>query len=139
MKQKILKNYEPQRQTRTIDVYCVSNKLYREASDLQETNNCRRSSNEARTNDKVSAANQMRQSSGIPELRDFIKGIPSKSQIAETRHFLKTRLLSLLEKTNLWLNASVPGVAANQPAAPEFVQGLRDGLKTVGLLWLFNK
>jgi hypothetical protein len=73
----------------------------------------------------------MLRSSGIPELRDFIQGIPSKSQIAETRHFLNTQLLTLLEKTDMWLNASVPGVAANQPAAPGFVQELLTELKTV--------
>ena len=73
----------------------------------------------------------MLRSSGILEMRDFIQGIPSKSQIAETRHFLNTRLLTLLEKTDMWLNASVPGMAANQPAAPGFVQELQTELKTV--------
>lgn len=73
----------------------------------------------------------MLQSSGIPDLRDFIKGIPSKSQIAETEHFLNTRLLTLLEKIDMWLNASVPGMAANQPAAQGFAQELQTELKTV--------
>ncbi|KFY43837.1 hypothetical protein V494_01801 [Pseudogymnoascus sp. VKM F-4513 (FW-928)] len=43
--------------------------------------------------------------SGIIRLREFCQGIPSRSQIAETRHFLNTRVLNLLEKVELWCNA----------------------------------
>lgn len=73
----------------------------------------------------------MDQSSGILELRDTIRGIPSKSQTLETRHFLNTSLVALLEKTELWLNASVVELAANQAAAPDFVQELQRELRTV--------
>jgi hypothetical protein len=73
----------------------------------------------------------MLQSSGIPHLRWFIQGISSESQILETEHFLNTRLLTLLEKIDMWLNASVPGMAANQPAAQGLVQELQTELKTV--------
>jgi hypothetical protein len=81
--------------------------------------------------DSILAANQNIRSSGIPDLRCFIQGIPSDSQVAETRHFLKTRLLTLIEKTELWLNASVSEMAANQPATGGFVEELQTELKNV--------
>ncbi|KAH8590098.1 hypothetical protein B0O99DRAFT_635601 [Bisporella sp. PMI_857] len=131
VKRHLVRHYASQRQVRTIDVYCVSNNLYREAADLQDgvqrsISNRRRSSN---LGDRISAADQMLRSSGIPELRDFIQGIPVKSQIAETRHFLNTRLLSLLEKTQMWLTASASEIAANQAASPELVQEIQTELK----------
>lgn len=43
--------------------------------------------------------------SGIIELQEFCQDIPSRSQIAETRHFLNTRVLDLLQKVELWCNA----------------------------------
>ena len=43
--------------------------------------------------------------SGITQLRDFCQDVPSKSQIAETRHFLNTKVLDLLQKVELWCNA----------------------------------
>jgi hypothetical protein len=43
--------------------------------------------------------------SGIIELQEFCQDIPSRSQIAETRHFLNTRALDLLQKVELWCNA----------------------------------
>jgi hypothetical protein len=136
VKTHLMRHYASQRQIRTINVSCVSNTLYREAANQQarvqqNIRNRRRSSN---ISDRTSAAEQMLRSSGIPELRDFIQGIPSKSQIAETRHFLNTRLLTLLEKTNMWLNASVPQMAEEQPPAPGFVQELQIELKTVRMI-----
>jgi len=133
VKQRLKRHYESQSQARKIDVFCVSNTLYRKAADqhsrIQESlRNRRRSS---LTDDRSAAADQMLQSSGIPELRDFVQGIPTKSRIAETRHFLETKLLTLFEKTSLWLNASISDIATNQPAAPGFVQELQTGLKTV--------
>jgi hypothetical protein len=135
VKEHLTRHYEPQRLVRTIDAYCVSNTLYRKAAghrarNQQNANNRRRSSN-IHINDRNSAANQMDISSGIPQLRDFIQGIPLDSQISETRHFLDTRLVTLLEKADLWLNASVAELAANQAAAPGFVQELQTELKIV--------
>ena len=99
------------------------------AVERQGARNHRRSS--IFLNDKILAADQKEQSSGILELRDFIRGIPSKSHILETKHFLRTSLVALLEKTELWLNASVVELAASQTAAPGFVQELQTQLKRV--------
>ena len=133
VKKQLIRHYASQRQIRTINVYCVSNTLYLEAANqltrVQQSNrNRRRLSN---IEDRTSAANQKLRSSGILDLRYFIQGIPSESQVVETRHFLNTRLLTLLEKIDMWLNASVPGMAANQPATQGFVEELQAELKTV--------
>ena len=133
VKQQLKRHYGLQRQVRTIDVFCVSNTLYFDASSeqsrVQETLRNRRRS--CATDDRSSAADQMLQSSGIPDLRDFIQEIPMKSQIAEVKHFLETKLLTLFEKTNLWLNARFPEIDGNQPTAPELVQELQTGIETV--------
>jgi hypothetical protein len=133
VKQQIMTHYASQRQTRTINVYCVSNTLYLKAVNLQTpvqqgNRNRRRLSN---IEDKTAAANQMLRSSGIPDLRYFVQGIPSESQVVETKHFLDTQLLTLIEKIEMWLTASVPGMAANQPATQGFVEELQAELKTV--------
>lgn len=133
VKRQLMRHYHSQSQIRTINAYCVSNTLYLKASNQltrvqQSSRNRRRSSN---TEDRTSAANQMLRSSGIPDLRNFILGIPSKSQVVETKHFLDTRLLTLFEKIDMWLYASVPEMAANQPVARGFVEELQTELKTV--------
>lgn len=73
----------------------------------------------------------MKISSCIPELQDFVRGVSSKSQIDETRHFLNTKLVNLVEKAEMWLNANLPGIVATQPSAPEFVLELEADLKQV--------
>ncbi|KAF4625419.1 hypothetical protein G7Y89_g12745 [Cudoniella acicularis] len=132
VKRHLQRHYAAQRRIRTISVFCVSNTLYNRATNeririSESIRNRRRSFN---IDDRNSAAEKKLQSSGIPELQNFVKRIPSESQVKETRHFLETRLLTLLEKTNMWLSASVPEMAASQPAAPGFVQELQSDLKT---------
>jgi hypothetical protein len=133
VKRQLIRHYASQRQIRTINVYCVSNTLYRDAvsqlTPVEQSNRNRRPL--SNVEDRTAAANQKLRSSGIPDLRSFIQGIPSESQVAETRHFLNTRLLTLFEKIDMWLTASVPGMAANQPAAQGFVEELQAELKTV--------
>lgn len=136
VKRQLMMHYAAKSPTRKIAIFCVSNKLYREACNQKSRielsmQNRRRSSNLTERN---SAANQMLASSGICELRDYCQGIPSSSQIKETRHFLNTRLVKLLEKTEIWLTASVAGVAANQQAAPGFLGELQAELKNVSFL-----
>lgn len=92
----------------------------------------RRSSSNAVAS-KGLAARQQRVSSGIDELREFCQGIPRSSQIAETRHFLDTKLVALLEQADMWLTASVAGVAANRQAEPGFLGELQEELQAVSI------
>ncbi|RDL41569.1 uncharacterized protein BP5553_01548 [Venustampulla echinocandica] len=131
VKLRLERHYEAHAITRRIEVFCVSNTLYREACDLrarveQAMQTRRRSLNII---DRSLAAEQQLASSGICELRDFCEGIPRSSQIAETRHFLDTKLVALLEQTEMWLTASVAGVAANRQDAPGFVGELQAELQ----------
>jgi hypothetical protein len=68
--------------------------------------------------------------SGIIELREFCQGIPSRSQIAETRHFLNTRVLDLLQKVELWCNARDASEDRRQ-APVEILLTLQTKLKNV--------
>jgi hypothetical protein len=128
VKNLLVTHYATQPQSRQIDILCVSNTLYREGRRLQQLPSRRSSSN---ANDRIQAGEQMLASSRIDELRNFCEGIPLQSQIAEARHFLKTRLRTLLERTELWLTASVPDILANQQATPGFIEALRNELRTV--------
>lgn len=118
---------QSEQQTRRIEVYCVSSNAYHDATKLQN----RRLSSPLGATDKDAAVEQMMANSGILQLRKFIQGIPSQSQIEETRHFLETRLADLLQKFGLWLHGSVADLAANQPAAKEFIRELQTELKAV--------
>jgi hypothetical protein len=128
VKRQLLTNYDAQTRIRKIDVFCVSNSLYREGNE-EMTKIARRTS--GNVVEKTAAAQQVLSSSCIRELRDFCQGIPSRSQIMETKHFLNTRLIALFEKTELWLNASVAGVAANRQAPPAYLTELQAELKMV--------
>jgi hypothetical protein len=114
-----MRHYSNHPPARNVDVYCISSWLYRDS---------RRFENEARrrsslTNaDKMHAAEQMRESSGIPQLREFIQNIPQRAQAEETRHFLNTRIRTLLEKLELWLTGNMPGVSINRDAALGIVE-----------------
>lgn len=130
VKRQIRQHYESQGYLRSINVYCVGNVLYSKAVERQQR--ARNVQSLSHKEDLTSAADQMFRSSGIPDLQHFIQGIPSNSQVAETRHFLNTRLVTLLEKIELWLNASVPGMAASQLATQAFVEEIQTELKTVG-------
>ncbi|OBT58322.1 hypothetical protein VE04_00743 [Pseudogymnoascus sp. 24MN13] len=100
--------YETRTQTRRIEIFCVSNNLYGEAQaegrelDARIKRPGRRTTNATEQNQAIQAKLD---GSGIDQLRDFCQGIPSRSQIAETRHFLNTRVLDLLQKVELWCNA----------------------------------
>jgi hypothetical protein len=129
IKARVIDHYSSRNRERKINVYCVSNKLHADATEIEENiNDDRRASN---FDEKNLRARQLHESSGIQKLREFVEEIPSKARILETKYFLETRLESLLQKFNLWLNASVADLAANQPAAPEFVQELQTELKRV--------
>jgi hypothetical protein len=128
VKNLLVTHYATQPQSRQIDILCVSNTLYREGRKRQQMQ-ARRESLTA--SDRIQAGEQMLASSRIDELRNFCQGIPLQSQIAEARHFLKTRLRTLLEKTELWLTASVPDIVADQQATPGFIEVLQNELRTV--------
>ncbi|RFU26950.1 hypothetical protein B7463_g9389, partial [Scytalidium lignicola] len=121
VKSRINAYYAAQSRSRNIAVHCVSSYLYRDA--CIERN--RRSGNQSR----IMAANQKIEDSGICELRDYCQEIPSMSQILETRHYLHTRLVRLIEKINMWLISGVAGTAALQEAAPTFLNELNEELK----------
>ncbi|OBT38703.1 hypothetical protein VE00_10646 [Pseudogymnoascus sp. WSF 3629] len=100
--------YETGTQTRRIEIFCVSNNLYGEAQaegrelEARIRRPGRRTTNATEQNQAIQAKLD---GSGIDRLRDFCQDIPSRSQIAETRHFLNTRVLDLLQKVELWCNA----------------------------------
>jgi hypothetical protein len=122
-------HYSTERQHRTIDAHCVSNTLYRKARDFNESPGARRRTNTSI--DKIAQAEQWLASSGIIELRNFILRIPYRSQIAEAEHFLNVRLLTLIEKTSLWLNSQVPRIIAEQPLRREVIDQLSTELDEV--------
>ncbi|KAL5349513.1 hypothetical protein ACLOAV_005808 [Pseudogymnoascus australis] len=100
-------NYESGTQTRNIEIFCVSNHLYSEAQAEGRKLEARRRQSGGHTSaDERNQAIQAKlDGSGIIELQAFCQDIPSRSQIAETRHFLNTRVLDLLQKVELWCNA----------------------------------
>ncbi|KFX86752.1 hypothetical protein V490_08886 [Pseudogymnoascus sp. VKM F-3557] len=100
-------SYETITQTRNIEIFCVSNNLYSEAQAEGRELEARlmRSRRRTSANERHQAIQAKLDGSGIIELREFCQGIPSRSQIAETRHFLNTRVLDLLQKIELWCNA----------------------------------
>lgn len=125
--------YETGTQARKIEIFCVSNNLYSEARNLEAriTQPGRRRT----TNAMVLAVQAKLDGSGILRLREFCQNIPSRSQIAETRHFLNTRVLDLLQKVELWCNAR--DASENRRRAPAQALGeLQDKLKNVGFLYL---
>jgi hypothetical protein len=67
--------------------------------------------------DKIQAAGQMQESSGIPLLRVITQSITHRAHIEETRHFLNTRLRTLVEKTDLWLTGNTETLSINQSVA----------------------
>jgi hypothetical protein len=135
VKRHLLELYNTQREARNINVYCVSNYLYKRA--VEDQTKSRRRLRQSQTSIAQGQRAELDiEISGIPELRDFVQEIPSKSQILETRHFLETKVVALLEKTDMWLNARVPEEAASQPAAPEFIRELQSDLKAVCVLFL---
>ncbi|OBT49128.1 hypothetical protein VE00_00035 [Pseudogymnoascus sp. WSF 3629] len=100
-------SYETRTQTRNIEIFCVSNNLYSEAQAEGRELEARRMQSGRRTsaNERNQAIQAKLDGSGIIELQEFCQDIPSRSQIAETRHFLNTRVLDLLQKVELWCNA----------------------------------
>jgi hypothetical protein len=136
--------YETRTQTRRIEIFCVSNNLYGEAQaegrelDARIKRPGRRTTNATEQNQAIQAKLD---GSGIDLLRDFCQGIPSRSQIAETRHFLNTRVLDLLQKVELWCNARSASEDHRQ-APVELLRALQAKLRNVSFLcltWLETK
>lgn len=50
----------------------------------------------------------MVRASGIPELRRFCHTITAVAQLLEARHFLQSKLSSLLSSVELWASSSPP-------------------------------
>lgn len=76
-----------------------------------------------------------RDGSGVIRLQEFCQNIPSRSQIAETRHFLNTRVLDLLQKIELWCSAR--GASEDRRQAPvELLRTLQTNLRDVSFLYL---
>ncbi|KFZ11693.1 hypothetical protein V502_07457 [Pseudogymnoascus sp. VKM F-4520 (FW-2644)] len=112
-------SYETGTQTRNIEVFCVSNNLYGEA----QTEGRELEARIRRPGRRITSATERNlaiqaklEGSGIIRLQEFCQGIPSRSQIAETRHFLNTRVLDLLQKVELWCNAR--DASENRQQAP---------------------
>jgi hypothetical protein len=125
VKGEIRSRYRTRQPDRVLNVHCVSSTLYWIGEKKKRT--ARRSTPDL-FSDRRSAGLQMLENSGIPALREFIQEMPSKFHVSETRHFLETRLLDLLQKVGIWLNARVVDVAANQPIAPGLLQDLQHQL-----------
>jgi hypothetical protein len=130
--------YETGTQTRRIEIFCVSNNLYGEAQaegrelEARIRRPGRRTTNATEQNQAIQAKLD---GSGIDRLRDFCQDIPSRSQIAETRHFLNTRVLDLLQKVELWCNARDASEDRRQ-APVELLRTLQAKLKSVRVLYL---
>ncbi|KFY22450.1 hypothetical protein V493_06579 [Pseudogymnoascus sp. VKM F-4281 (FW-2241)] len=107
--QRLLRSsHETGPQARNIEIFCVSNSLYSEAqAEGRELEARRRQPGRRATSvtERHQAIQAKLDGSGIIELQEFCQDIPSRSQIAETRHFLNTRVLDLLQKVELWCNA----------------------------------
>jgi hypothetical protein len=81
-----------------LEVFCVSNTTYEKFS---------RKGNA----DMVHA-------SGIPELRRFCHSVTAGAQLLEAKHFLQSKLSSLLNSVELWANSS--------PVLPKVEDGMPD-------------
>ncbi|OBT66790.1 hypothetical protein VE03_03995 [Pseudogymnoascus sp. 23342-1-I1] len=125
-------SYETKTQARKIEIFCVSNNLYGEAQaegrelEARKRRPGRRATSATEQNQAIQAKLD---GSGIDRLREFCQGIPSRSQIAETRHFLNTRVLDLLQKVELWCNARDASEDRGQ-APVELLRTLQAKLKT---------
>lgn len=82
-----------------LEVFCVSNTLYEKYTGK----GC---------NDLVRS---MITTSGIPELRRFCQSITSDSRLLEAKHFLQSKLSSLLNSMEVWSNS-----ATVQPDGDEY-------------------
>jgi hypothetical protein len=127
---RIMTYYTNHTQSRKVDVFCVSSWLFRDSRRFENEASRRRS---LMNTDKANAAEQMRESSGIPQLRDFIQSIPQRAQTEEARHFLNTRIRTLLEKLELWFTGNMPGVSANQVASLHTVDTVQRELEEVSV------
>ncbi|KFY28271.1 hypothetical protein V491_00545 [Pseudogymnoascus sp. VKM F-3775] len=89
------------------EIFCVSNNLYSEAQAEGRELEARRmqSGRRSSANERKQAIQAKLDGSGIIELQEFCQDIPSRSQIAETRHFLNTRVVDLLQKVEFLCNA----------------------------------
>lgn len=68
-----------------MDVFCVSNTMYEKFS---------RKGNA-----------EMVSASGVPEVRRFCHSITASAQLLEAKHFLQSKLSSLLDSIELWANS----------------------------------
>lgn len=127
VKRMLLAHYHSRAPNRHIDVYCVSNTLYKKAQRALQ----RRST--LNIQQTIAAANQKLTSSEIHELRQFCQRIPLRRQIIETRHFLNTRLVALFERVEMWMNASA-GAASNRQAGSELLRDVQEDLRRVSAL-----
>jgi hypothetical protein len=71
-----------------LEVFCVSNTTYEKYA-------------KKGNGDMVSA-------SGIPELRRFCHSVTADAQLLEAKHFLKSKLASLLNSLELWAGTPLP-------------------------------
>lgn len=135
--------YETQSQIRRIEIFCVSNSLYGEAQAQRRDLEARlrtsaasgRQSNAGVIAAKTAAIQAKIDGSGIAQLREYCQNIPSRSQIVETRHFLNTKVLELVQKVGLWYSARSASENSRQ-APPEVLNRLQAGLRAVSFLYV---
>ena len=114
------KAYAAKVPNQTLDVFCVSNTMYRDNSEIGNI-------------PKV-------QASGIPELRIFCQTMTADARQREAIHFLSSTLGSLLNSLELWSsasNAASEAIGARTAASMhEELQKIQEGVSAVSNLLL---
>ncbi|KAF4493723.1 hypothetical protein FAGAP_10157 [Fusarium agapanthi] len=82
VKRNLQSAYSSEMDGRSLDVFCVSNKWYEKYS--------------------LKGNTEFARASGIPELRRFCHSLTADAQLSEAKHFLRSRLSSLLNTLELW-------------------------------------
>ncbi|KAH7133693.1 hypothetical protein EDB81DRAFT_859227 [Dactylonectria macrodidyma] len=77
--------YAADMEGKTLDVFCVSNTMYQKYSQKGNT--------------------EYVMASGIPDLRRFCHSMTADAQLGEAKHFLQSKLSTLLNSLHLWTNS----------------------------------
>ena len=87
VRESLRKMYSSEVGSKSLDIFCVSNKWYEKYCPKGNAEFVR--------------------ASGIPDLRRFCHSITADSQMGEAKHFLTSRLNALLNSLGLWASSSL--------------------------------
>lgn len=85
VKEGLQRTYAADMEGRALDVFCVSNTMYQKYCPKGNT-------------ESVMA-------SGIPDLRRFCHSMTADAQLGESKHFLQSKLSTLINSLELWTNS----------------------------------